>query len=236
MAGIAFHGGTCLRFLFSIPRYSEDLDFALERPSAPYDFRQLVGRIQRDLTAEAYGVDCRIQDAHHVHSAFIRFPGLLHELGLSAQRTEAASIKIEVDTRPPPGARCETTLVRRHVVANLFHHDRASLLAGKLHAVLQRPRGEGARPVRPCLVPRRPVVAGPQPPDAFECFGAIRLEGSAGAARQLAESCPCEALAGGLEAGGGRRAALPGAAGGARAADARELLPTARGRSLTQAP
>ncbi len=143
MAGIAFHGGTCLRFLYSIPRYSEDLDFALERPSAPYDFRQLVGRIERGFTDEAYAVDCRVQDAHPVHSAFIRFPGLLHELGLSAQRTEAAAIKIEVDTRPPPGARCETTLVRRHVVVNLYHHDRASLLAGKLHAVLQRPWVKG---------------------------------------------------------------------------------------------
>jgi Nucleotidyl transferase AbiEii toxin, Type IV TA system len=29
--------------------------------------------------------------------------------------------------------------VRRHVLLNLQHHDRASLLAGKLHAILQRP-------------------------------------------------------------------------------------------------
>jgi hypothetical protein len=33
----------------------------------------------------------------------------------------------------------ETSLVRRHVLLNLQHHDRASLLAGKLHAILQRP-------------------------------------------------------------------------------------------------
>jgi hypothetical protein len=143
MAGIAFHGGACLRFLYSIPRFSEDLDFALERPSAPYDFRALVRRIERDFTAEAYAVDSRIQDAHAVHSAFIRFPGLLHELGLSAQRTEVTAIEIKVDTTPPPGAQCTTTLVRRHVTMNLFHHDRASLLAGKLHAVLQRPYVKG---------------------------------------------------------------------------------------------
>jgi len=143
MAGVAFHGGTCLRFLYSIPRYSEDLDFALERPSAPYDFRELVRRIERDLASEAYVVDSRIQDTRPVHSAFIRFPGLLHELGLSAQRTEVTAIKVEIDTRPPAGARCETTLVRRHVVVNLFHHDRGSLLAGKLHALLSRPYVKG---------------------------------------------------------------------------------------------
>jgi predicted nucleotidyltransferase component of viral defense system len=30
MTALAFHGGTALRFLFSLPRFSEDLDFALE--------------------------------------------------------------------------------------------------------------------------------------------------------------------------------------------------------------
>ena len=30
MVPLAFHGGTALRFLYSIPRYSEDLGFALE--------------------------------------------------------------------------------------------------------------------------------------------------------------------------------------------------------------
>lgn len=138
MAGIAFHGGTCLRFLYSIPRYSEDLDFALENAAASYDFPALIRTVERDFAAEAYEVDSRIRDEHAVDSVFIRFPGLLHELGLSAQRTEVTAIKIEIDTHPPAGARCVTTLVRRHVAVNLFHHDRATLLAGKLHAILQR--------------------------------------------------------------------------------------------------
>jgi hypothetical protein len=143
MAVVAFQGGTCLRFLYSTPRYSEDLDFALERPAAGYDFPAWVGRVERNLAAEAYEVDSRIQEDRPVHSAFIRFPGLLFELGLSAQRTEVLAVRLEVDTRPPAGARCETTLVRRHVLLNLFHHDRASLLAGKVHAVLTRPWVKG---------------------------------------------------------------------------------------------
>lgn len=36
MIPLAFHGGTALRFLYAIPRYSEDLDFALERPYCNY--------------------------------------------------------------------------------------------------------------------------------------------------------------------------------------------------------
>jgi nucleotidyltransferase AbiEii toxin of type IV toxin-antitoxin system len=52
-------------------------------------------------------------------------------------------VKLEVDTNPPAGAVLATTLVRRHVTLNLQHHDPASLLAGKLHAVLQRPYPKG---------------------------------------------------------------------------------------------
>ncbi|HUJ75513.1 MAG TPA: nucleotidyl transferase AbiEii/AbiGii toxin family protein, partial [bacterium] len=101
MAAIAFHGGTCLRFLYSTPRYSEDLDFALERPSVPHDFGEWVRRTERDFAAEGYTVDSQVRNDRPVHSAFIRFPGLLFELGLSAQRTEALAVKLEVDTQPP---------------------------------------------------------------------------------------------------------------------------------------
>ncbi len=39
---------------------------------------------------------------------------------------------------PGPVAVLETTVIRRHGILHLQHHDRASLLAGKLYAVLQR--------------------------------------------------------------------------------------------------
>jgi predicted nucleotidyltransferase component of viral defense system len=39
MIPLAFHGGTALRFLYKLPRYSEDLDFALERAKGQYQFR-----------------------------------------------------------------------------------------------------------------------------------------------------------------------------------------------------
>lgn len=144
MVPLAFHGGTALRFLYSIRRHSEDLDFALERPGAGYDFRRYLELVQADLQRESYGVDlARVSDQRAVHSAFVRFPGLLHEMGLSSHREEALSVKLVVDTRPPSGAGLDTTVVRRHVLLRVQHHDRASLLAGKLHAVLQRPFPKG---------------------------------------------------------------------------------------------
>ncbi len=143
MIPLAFHGGTALRFLFASARYSEDLDFALERARDQYDFRAYLRVIQAEFTAEGYAVELKVNDRKVVHSAFIRFPGLLYELGLSPHRNEVLSVKIEVDTNPPAGAVLTTSLVRRHVTLQLQHHDRASLLAGKLHAILQRPYVKG---------------------------------------------------------------------------------------------
>ena len=143
MVPLAFHGGTALRFLYALPRYSEDLDFALERRPGSYDFRAYLGAIRRGLEREGYRLTFKVNDRKVVHSAFVRFPGLPHELGLSPHPDEVLAVKIEVDTRPPEGAVLETTLVRRHEILQLQHHDRASLLAGKLHAVLQRDYTKG---------------------------------------------------------------------------------------------
>jgi len=143
MVPLAFHGGTALRFLYSLPRHSEDLDFSLERPSDRYDFRAYLKAVQVEFEREGYLLDLKVNDQKAVHSAFVRFRGLLHELGLSGHKEAVFSVKLEVDTRPPLGAGLETTIVRRHVVLHLQHHDRASLLAGKLHALLQRRYAKG---------------------------------------------------------------------------------------------
>jgi hypothetical protein len=79
-----------------------------------------------------------VNDMRVVHSAVVRFRGLPFELGLSPQEDQVLAVKIEVDTNPPAGAELATTVVRRHVILHLQHHDQASLLASKLHAILQR--------------------------------------------------------------------------------------------------
>lgn len=138
MIPLAFHGGTALRLLYQMPRYSEDLDFALERQLEQYDFRRYLTTIQRDLTAETYDIEIKLSERNIVHSAFIRFRGLFHRLEISPHETEVLAIKLEIDTNPPAHAGLDTTLVERHVAVNFQHHDRASLMAGKLHAILQR--------------------------------------------------------------------------------------------------
>ncbi len=143
MQTLAFHGGTSLRFLYDIPRYSEDLDFALELHPEAYDFRAYLQQIANDFSAEAYVVDVKLNEKRAVHKAFVRFRGLLHELGLSGHAEEVLAIKIEVDTNPPSRAGLMTTPLHKHVPLNLQHHDQATLLAGKLSAILQRDYTKG---------------------------------------------------------------------------------------------
>jgi hypothetical protein len=143
MVPLAFHGGTALLFLYNSQRYSEDLVFALEGNSRDYDFGAYLHCIRHDLEAQGYALSLKASEQNIVQNAFVRFPGLPFALGLSPHSDEVLDVKIEVDTRPPAGAGLETTLVRRHVLLNLQHHDQPSLLAGKLHALLQRPHLKG---------------------------------------------------------------------------------------------
>lgn len=83
------------------------------------------------------------KESKTVRSVFLHFDGLPHELGLSPHQKQSLSIKVELDTRTPTGAGTATSLVRRHILIRLHHHDPATLLAGKLHALLARPFVKG---------------------------------------------------------------------------------------------
>lgn len=134
----ALVGGTALRFLYSIPRFSEDLDFSLIQMGEDAGLRAALTEVKRALSLDGYRIEINVRDEKTVSSAWLKFPGLPHEIGMSPHASQVLSIKVEVDTRPPPGAGIATSIVRRHVTLNLCHHDKASLLAGKLHAVLHR--------------------------------------------------------------------------------------------------
>lgn len=133
----AFVGGTALRFLYGAPRFSEDLDFSRAEGKA-VGLIPLLKKVEGDLRAAGYEVGVACDGGKAVQSAFVRFTGLLHEGGLSPHRNQNLSVKIEIDTNPPAGALLETALVNRHFPIAFLCHDRSSLFAGKLNAVLCR--------------------------------------------------------------------------------------------------
>jgi predicted nucleotidyltransferase component of viral defense system len=95
MIPLAFQGGTALHFLYGLPRFSEDLDFALERPKEEFDIRNFLDKIQRGFEKENYTVQLKVSTKKVVHSAFVQFPDLPYELGLSRQRNQVLSVKLE---------------------------------------------------------------------------------------------------------------------------------------------
>lgn len=137
-SSLAFLGGTALRFLYLIPRFSEDLDFSLEGNRDAFDFVGLLEGIARRLEGEAYQVELKASTRATVNKAFIRFRGIEYDVGLSPHRDEVFSVKVVVDTNPPPGAVLKTTTIQRYSALRLAHHDEASLVAGKVCAVLLR--------------------------------------------------------------------------------------------------
>lgn len=137
-ANWVFVGGTALRFLYSMPRFSEDLDFSLVKAGVEDNFTELMKKTKGIFEAEDYKLTIKAKIEKTVKSAFLKFEGLLYEFGLSPHSSETISIKVEIDSNPPAGANFETSVIRRHCLLNLQHYDKSSLLAGKLHALLSR--------------------------------------------------------------------------------------------------
>lgn len=95
-------------------------------------------RIGSDLRGAGFEFTTHTFRDKTVHSAFLRFPGLLYEAGLSPHEKEKLSVKLESDTDPPGGAETDTTVLNRNFLLSLWHYDLPSLLAGKIHALLER--------------------------------------------------------------------------------------------------
>ena len=140
MSDLCFVGGTALRLLHRMPRFSEDLDFS----GNPGDPSRLFAALARRLGEAGYRVSLRKRKTTAaVAGAFLRFDGLHRDAGWSPGPRIALSIRLEFDRRPPAGAGIETTLIQRFFPVMLRHHDLPSLLSGKLHAILARPWAKG---------------------------------------------------------------------------------------------
>lgn len=141
---LAFTGGPALRFRYGAARFSEDLDFAVERGAAELDFGGLLASIGRGLEREGYTLGkLEPNTKSAVYKAMVSFPGLLYEAQLSPHPDQQLKIKLEVDTNPPAGAVLETFVIRRLGPIQAQFHDLPSLFAGKTAAVLARQYTKG---------------------------------------------------------------------------------------------
>jgi predicted nucleotidyltransferase component of viral defense system len=138
----AFVGGTALRFLHDLPRFSEDLNFTVaEKKGIP--FVPLIKTIKHELELAGYTITVTIKDEKTVLSSFIKFENLLFEAGLSSHKNQNFSIKLEFDTNPPKGAGTDTVVVNKFFPIAYLTYDLPSLFGGKMHALLNRPYTKG---------------------------------------------------------------------------------------------
>lgn len=129
-----FIGGTALRKLHSLERYSEDLDFVTDKQ---IDLEDLGNEILKYFKSIDYhNLDFSIQQSESVNRLLIKFE-VLHDLGLSAYQNEKLYVKVEITTnkiyesKPFP-------LTLSNISMVLKAYDLETMMSGKILACLER--------------------------------------------------------------------------------------------------
>lgn len=143
-----FYGGTALRILYNLPRFSEDLDFSLIKPNPSFELSRYEKAVVAKL--QTYGfevkIETKIKDTSAVQSAFLKANTIKHLIAINApddivktfHSGKKLKIKFEVDTNPPVNFNDEEKL---HLLPSPFMirtMTPSSLFAGKMHAILCR--------------------------------------------------------------------------------------------------
>jgi len=145
----AFYGGTALRLLYNLDRFSEDLDFSLLEPVKEFRLSSYLNSLQEEM--KAFGFTVEVENLGKsidtpIESAFIKANTRVHSIKAGApeaiarriHRNALCKVKLEVDIDPPPGAQFEVKYIDDPVPFSLRAYSGAALLAGKIDAILYR--------------------------------------------------------------------------------------------------
>lgn len=145
----AFYGGTALRILYGLDRYSEDLDFSLLSSTKRFDLSIYSSALKKELAA--FGFEVRVEPISEkslsaVQSAFLKADTMSQilvvrtpdEIVKRIHRGQVLKIKLEVDTDPPPGFETHTRYVLQPIPFAVRAYVLPDLFAGKMHAILCR--------------------------------------------------------------------------------------------------
>lgn len=140
----AFQGGTSLRILHGMPRFSEDLDFILREPDAKFAWQ----RHLREMTfvLEEFGLRSELMDRtrmdQNIRQAVLKDNSVANQVNLKFFRDAAqrlVQIKLEIDVNPPAHSGFSHTYLDFPLDFEVCHQDLASNFALKIHALLCRP-------------------------------------------------------------------------------------------------
>ncbi len=139
----AFQGGTCLRIVHQLPRYSEDLDFLAKTASPEFKWDPYLKKLEQEFRNYDLHFDVKDRSSADkaVKSAFLKENSFGKQLNIAFPRSrdvKKISIKLEIDTNPPAHSGYETHFLAFPFAYSVVTQDLPSLFAGKCHALLCR--------------------------------------------------------------------------------------------------
>jgi len=145
----AFYGGTALRILYGLDRYSEDLDFSLLASDRDFSLGKYGSALERELAGFGFEVSFEPVQKNResaIESAFLKTNTLKQMLLIESDRKllgglqsgQKLKIRLEVDVDPPGGFETESKSVLQPVPFAVRTYTLPDLFAGKMHALLCR--------------------------------------------------------------------------------------------------
>lgn len=145
----AFYGGTALRILYGLDRFSEDLDFSLLAVDNNFSLDKYNNSILRELESLGFSVSVESKEKKNptpIRSAFIKSNTKELFIRIGVEKTDqkklhsnaVVKIKLEVDTQPPLKFEKETKLIPFLGPFSITTMSLPDLFAGKMHALLFR--------------------------------------------------------------------------------------------------
>ncbi|MBN2179233.1 MAG: nucleotidyl transferase AbiEii/AbiGii toxin family protein [Deltaproteobacteria bacterium] len=145
----AFYGGTALRVIYGLDRFSEDLDFTLLSQKEQFDMSQYTDAAEKEI--KAFGFDVHIEvkkktKKSEVQSAFLKAQTIEQLILINAPdevtreipRGQVIKIRLEVDIDPPPSFQTDAKYLLTPIPFSVRTVALPDLFAGKMHAVLCR--------------------------------------------------------------------------------------------------
>lgn len=144
----AFQGGTSLRILYGMTRFSEDIDFILLKPDSTFSWQIYLDKLSE--TCNEFGIQPEVLDKQqmdrNVRAAVIKDTSIAKQLNLDFIGNKSGrklTIKLEIDCNPPAGSGFEYKYLDFPVDFEVCHQNLTSNFALKTHALLCRPYLKG---------------------------------------------------------------------------------------------
>lgn len=138
-----FQGGTSLRILHGLQRFSEDLDFMLLEPNRKFDWSHYLTPLLETFATFGIAPEAKPKGKmdKRIRTALIKDSSVANQLDLTFadhQRGQKIKIKLEIDVEPPACSEDDWTFLDFPVDHEIRHQTLPSNFALKIHALLCR--------------------------------------------------------------------------------------------------